>query len=243
MQEPIKHPPIVLQEQVKPAPVKPETVVPSPIIPEPVRPPVASEPVVPEPVKPAPVIVTPAVPEPIKHPPTVVQEQVKPVRVISKGILNITTNPAGIEIFVDGEKRTEVSNTNLELIEGRHLIELYLPSTGYRYSFTSDISASTPVNKTFSLNGDLEVASFWLKDSVKTLGPKLDIFIDGNHIGNSQLLKENLLAGSHLIEVRYENVAKSRHVEIRPDSPLHINYSVIREAAPKNDNGIGNVVF
>lgn len=163
---------------------------------------------------------------------------------IKKGVLSITTDPAGLEIFVDGAKRGETTNASLELPEGKHSIELYLPSTGYRYSFTADISASRPVSETLAMRGALEVASFWLKDGIKSPGPQLDVYINGTPVGKSQLRLGNLLAGSLLVEVRYKDVTKSRHVEIRPDSPLRINYSVIREAAPKaDDRGVGNVVF
>jgi hypothetical protein len=41
-------------------------------------------------------------------------------------------------------------------------------------------------------------------------------------------------------------VRKSRRIEIRPDSPLTVNYSVIRQAAAPQrprDRGAGNVTF
>ncbi|MCX5840989.1 MAG: caspase family protein [Deltaproteobacteria bacterium] len=167
-------------------------------------------------------------------------------REIKNGILEIRTDPVGVEISVDGVKREEVTNCRLELPEGKHHIELFLPSTSYRYSFTVDIAASWPVGKTIAMRGVLEVESFWLKDGKKSPGPKLDLYINGTSVGKSQLRLDNLLAGTHLLEVRYENVTKTRHVEIRPDSPLHVNYSVIREAAApkvKDESGVGNVVF
>ena len=164
---------------------------------------------------------------------------------IKKGILEIRTDPVGVEISVDGVKREEVTNASLELPEGKHHIELYLPRTSYRYSFTVDISPSRPVSETIAMRGALEVASFWLKDGKKSTGPQLDVYINGTPVGKSQLRLDNLLAGTHLLEVRYQNVTKKRHIEIRPDSPLRVNYSVIREAAPKvkDDRGVGNVVF
>ena len=166
---------------------------------------------------------------------------------VKTGILNIRTEPSGLEILVDGEKQNQVTDARLELTEGKHSIELYMPDTGYRYSFTADISPSSPLSESFSLRGQLDVASFWLIDGRKTPGPDLDVSIDGKKVGRSNLHLDNLLAGTHYVEVSYKDVTKSRQIEIRPDSPLHINYSVIREAvpvpAPVDNSGVSSGLF
>ena len=165
---------------------------------------------------------------------------------IETGVLEIRTDPPGLQIFVDGMKRAETTNARLALQEGKHLIELYMPTTGYRHSFTADISPSRPVTETLSMRGVLEVASFWLRSGEKSPGPVLEVYLNGTPLGKSGSRVDNLLAGSHTLEVRFEKVSKSRRIEIRPDSPLTVNYSVIREAAkpaPRNDRGVGNVVF
>ncbi len=165
---------------------------------------------------------------------------------IETGVLEIRTDPPGLQIFVDGMKRAETTNARLALQEGKHLIELYMPATGYRHSFTADISPSRPVTETLSMRGVLEVASFWLRSGQKSPGPVLEVYLNGTPFGKSGSRVDNLLAGSHTLEVRFEKVSKSRRIEIRPDSPLTVNYSVIREAAkpaPRNDRGVGNVVF
>jgi hypothetical protein len=72
----------------------------------------------------------------------------------------------------------------------------------------------------------------------------LQVFLDGAPVGTSNLRMGHLLAGTHILEVRFEGASKQRPVEIRPDSPLRVNYSVIREGAQKRDDkGVGNVVF
>jgi Caspase domain len=170
------------------------------------------------------------------------REEIKPVE---PGFLEINTEPENAEISVDGVKRPELTNARLSLPEGKHVIELFLPNTSYRYSFTADIVPSQTVKEDFNMRGTLEVASFWLKDGNKTPGPPLDVYIDGSDVGRSDLRLDNLLAGAHVLEVHYQNLSKQRRIEIRPDSPLRVNYSIIREAAPakKPDNGVGNVVF
>ncbi len=165
---------------------------------------------------------------------------------IETGVLEIRTDPPGMQIFVDGMKRPETTNARLALQEGKHLIELYMPTTGYRHTFTADISPARPVTETLSMRGVLEVASFWLRSGQKSPGPVLDVYLNGAPFGKSGTRVDNLLAGSHTLEVRFEKVSKSRRIEIRPDSPLTVNYSVVREAAapaPRKDRGVGNVVF
>lgn len=165
---------------------------------------------------------------------------------LGKGILELRTDPVGAQVFVDGVKRTEVTNSVLELPEGRHHIELYLPSTGYRDSFTVDIHPARPVTQAVTMRGVLQVESFWEKDGQRSGGPNLDVYLNGTHVGKSRLRLNTLVAGTHMLEVRYENVSKSRHVEIRPDSPLQVNYVVIRQAAPRVDRdrrGVDNVGY
>lgn len=174
---------------------------------------------------------------------TTASPAVTPVHSQRYGLLNIETAPSGLEIFIDGEKVREKSNVQLKLAEGRHSVELYLPSTGYRYSFTADISESQPLSRSFSFYGQLGISSFWLMNGVKSSGPPVDILINGKQFGSSNRLSEKLLAGTHELTVSYKNVTKTRQVEVRPDSPLHINYSVIREAAPAKDKGVSNVAF
>ncbi|MDZ4164195.1 MAG: PEGA domain-containing protein [Smithellaceae bacterium] len=167
-------------------------------------------------------------------------------RELQKGILEIRTDPVGAEVAVDGVSRKELTNCSIELSEGKHHIELFLPATGYRYSFTVDIKPSQAVARNIDLYGVLEVQSFWQEKGRKTPGPMLDVLLNGIPVGKSGLRLNNVLAGTHLLEVRYENAKKQRQIEIRPDSPLHVNYSVIREEAPKlkkDDKGVGNVVF
>jgi hypothetical protein len=132
----------------------------------------------------------------------------------------------------------------MKLPEGRHTVELYANKTGYRNTFTLDISSGSSVSQAVKLQGELFVTSYWLKDGVKSEGPQLEVSVDGNKVGKSKLHLENLMAGSHLIEVKFQNVTKSRQVEIRPDSPLRINYSIIKEGAlPADEKKVRDVMF
>jgi hypothetical protein len=163
---------------------------------------------------------------------------------LDTGLLEVRTDPPGMQVYIDGQRRPEVTNATLRLQEGKHLVELYMPSTGYRHSFTVEISAQRPVTENIVMRGELRVASFWLQNGTKSAGPVLDVYLDGRPLGKSGSRVESIVAGSHTLEVRYERARKSRRIEIRPDSPLTVNYSVIRQAAPqKQDRSTGNVIF
>lgn len=161
------------------------------------------------------------------------------------GLLDLETDPEGLEITVDGVKRDEKTNIQLALPVGKHQVELYLPAGNYKETFLVDIQAGQTVTQTFTLKGRLEVESFWLKDGRKTAGPPLDVWIDGAAAGKAPLSRDDLLAGTHQLEVRFQDQKKSRQIEIRPDSPLAVHYSVVKgaEAGPQKDRGVGSVVF
>ena len=165
---------------------------------------------------------------------------------IHTGVLEVRTDPPGLQIYVDGLRRPELTNASLLLQEGKHLVELYMPTTGYRHSFTVDVSPLRAVTETIVVRGVLQVASFWLQNGAKSAGPALELYLDGSPFGRSGSRVDNIVAGSHNLEVRFEKVRKSRRIEIRPDSPLTVNYSVIRQPAPQKrpaDRGAGNVTF
>jgi hypothetical protein len=159
---------------------------------------------------------------------------------VQTGMLEVRTDPPGLQVYVDGQRRPELTNATLMLQEGKHLVELYMPSTGYRHSFTVDITPLRTVTETIIVRGVLQVASFWLQNGVKSPGPSLELYLDGQQLGRSGSRVDNITAGSHNLEVRFEKVRKARRIEIRPDSPLTVNYSVIRQPAkPKPAPGRG----
>jgi Caspase domain len=148
-----------------------------------------------------------------------------------RGRLELNTDPPGFEIYIDGARQDQVTPAKLSLQEGKHLVELYTAATGYRYTFTVDISEAIPAVEELILLGRLRVTSFWLVDGKKTAGPVLDLYLDGQSLGKSDQRFDSLVAGTHTLEARYANYSRKRRIEIRPDTPLVVNYSVVREGA------------
>jgi hypothetical protein len=168
--------------------------------------------------------------------------------VIQNGTLELRTDPPGLQIYIDGMRQAQSTNAVLALPEGKHLVELYMPTTGYRNSFTVDIVPGRSQVQTISMRGNMQVAAYYLINGQKVAGPQIEVFINGQSFGRSGSRIDNLLAGTQTLEVRFEGVTKQRRVEIRPDSPLLVNYSIIRQQAPAQQQrpagrGAANVVF
>ncbi len=162
---------------------------------------------------------------------------------IRTGMLEIESDPEGVEVSVDGVRTGKNSNCTLELPEGKHIVSLYIPRTNYNHSFMVNIRDGQRERKRISLRGSLEVESY--AEKIWKAAPTLDVYLNDGHVGKTGLYLRDLVAGTHTLEVRVENVTKKRQIEIRPDSPLLVKYKIIREAAapPKDDKGVGNVVF
>jgi len=169
--------------------------------------------------------------------------------VIQTGTLELRTDPQGVQIYVDGVPQPQSTPATLTLQQGRHLVELFMPLTGYRQTFTVDIAPGSRMTQTVSMRGNMRVMAYYLINGQKVAGPQVEVYVNGQAFGRSGSSIDNLLAGTHTLEVRFEGVTKQRRVEIRPDSPLLVNYSIIRQQAaapppPKPaGRGAANVVF
>lgn len=163
---------------------------------------------------------------------------------IKTGIIHITTDPEGAEIYVNGTTTGRYSNSILELTEGKHMVSLYLSKTNYSHTFIVDVKAGIKEQMRILLRGDLEVESY--SDKPGQTAPKLDVYLDGQHMGKTELNLKNLVAGTHTLKVHTEGVTKERHIEIRPTSPLLVRYKIIRVQSPppiKKDEGVIDVTF
>jgi hypothetical protein len=161
-----------------------------------------------------------------------------------QAILKLITDVKNYEIYVDGIKKQDDSSNQLFFNPGKYLIELFLPDTGYRFSFTKDIKEGDFIEEQITLRGDLEVASLIEEKRGKAVGPPIEIFLNGSLVDKSNKYKTNLIAGTHLLEVRFQNITKAKQVEIRPGSPLKVNYTLKNVSlAPNDDRGVRNVPF
>ncbi|MBI4424948.1 MAG: caspase family protein, partial [Elusimicrobia bacterium] len=173
----------------------------------------------------------------------------KPIRVAqaepepAKGRVYLDTGEDVGEVHIDGEKTGKLSNSAFELPAGRHLVSVYLPETRYNRTLVVDVAPDTEQRVDVSLRGRLEIESKPGKRGQKA--PELEVFLDGEPVGRSPLTLRNLVAGSHTLTVKVNDVARERKVEIRPDSPLLIRYKIVVKPAGRqaDDSGADSVTF
>ena len=155
------------------------------------------------------------------------------------GTLVLRTTPRGAYIFVDGIKRSERTNAEIELPVGQHLVVLQQPGSTYRHVLSVDIEPNRSTTKMVDLRGTLRIQTRW-KDDPGKRAPEIDIYLDEKRVGRSSNFKlSNIAAGTHTLRVALEGVQKSKEISIRPDSPLLVKYTVVRvrteEPVPKSE--------
>jgi len=191
--------------------------------------------------------IPPSAPKPKPTPKPVPKPKPKPVlKPISlTGKLLIKTKPAGANITVDGSMLRQKTNSEIDLSVGKHLIVLQLPGSSYRHILNITITPDARIREVIDLRGDLRVLAV-LKKTPRKKAPKIDVYLDGKHIGKSDLKKRNIRAGTHQLMVKYKGVTKAKSIEIRPQSPLLVRYFIIKKEVQKKEtiqDSAGSVVF
>ena len=152
---------------------------------------------------------------------------------VTTGRLVIRTTPRNAYIFIDGVKRRERTNAEVELPVGEHVVIVQEPGSTYRHVFEVDIRPNRTTTEVVDLTGTLRVQTR-LKDSPGQPGPKVNIYLDGKFLANSSSVRlSNIAAGTHTLRVALEGVQKSKEISIRPDSPLLVKYTVVRVRRPE----------
>ena len=159
---------------------------------------------------------------------------------VTMGRLVIRTTPRNAYIFIDDVMRPERTNAEIELPVGEHVVVVQEPGSTYRHViYNVKIRPNRTTTKVVDLRGTLRVQTR-LKTAPGQSGPKVKIYLDGKFLANSSSFKlSNIAAGTHTLRVALEGVQKSKEIEIRPDSPLLVRYTVVRvrteEPVPKSD--------
>lgn len=175
--------------------------------------------------------------------PTAAPAAPPPPPVVTTGEVYLDTGEDQAEVYVDGAKTGRSSNGTFELEAGKHMLSLYLRDTNYNRTFLIGVKAGEKSRVSIPLRGILMVES----RSAEYGGgaPDLDVYLDGRSVGRTALRLSDITAGTHMLRVIVSGVAKTRQVEIRPDSPLLVRYKVVVKKVPakRDDNGAGDVTF
>lgn len=170
--------------------------------------------------------------EPPPAPPVVAAPKPPPEPAILTGWIQLESIPAGADITIDGVSTAKRTNAVLELPAGQHLIVLQLPESAYRHVMTVDIKPGTQTHQIIDLRGGLSVHAV-LKEAPDRPGPQIDVYLDGQYLGKSNLDKRDITAGTHELMVKYKEVTKTKSIEVRPLSPLLVRYIIVQEKAPQ----------
>jgi hypothetical protein len=109
---------------------------------------------------------------------------------------------------------------------GEHIVEIYNSKTNYRYTFEGIFLANKTLIHEPQLFGDLRVASIIQTEDKKNIpGPDISVTINNETFVGKELIQK-LTAGTHIIKVQYKDVIKEKSIEIRPESPLVLNYII-----------------
>lgn len=156
---------------------------------------------------------------------------------------SINSGYAKYKLFVDGAEIKPDLSGAIELVPGRHLFEYYIPETGYRYSFVRDLVGYQVVNEKINHIGKLSINTKFISTNPEQVKDGLEIFINGKSYGTHKDFDMELVAGTHLVEVKYLDGISKKSVEIRPDSPLRISYTLEPKKESTINKSVKQVVF
>jgi serine/threonine protein kinase len=129
--------------------------------------------------------------------------------VVATGTLNVDTNPAGAEVFVDGE-RAGVTPLTLSLKAGPHNVELR--GTGEPRTLPVTITAGTQSTQYIELPRAAPATVGQLQ--IRTEPAGASVSVDGTPRGRAPLLIENLRPGDHSVVLESEYGAVRHTVSI-----------------------------
>jgi hypothetical protein len=122
---------------------------------------------------------------------------IAPVASTAGGGLQVTTEPAGARVFVDGEARGVSPLTLTDLAAGDHTVSVR-GATGEAINRTVSIKAAAVSSLVISMTGSAGVASGWL--TISSAVP-LQILSRGALVGTSDIPRLMLPAGAHDLEL------------------------------------------
>jgi len=157
--------------------------------------------------------------------------------------LVLQTEFDGYNFLVDGVEYKKNRENLYEIPAGRHLFEYFIPETGYRYSFVRDLVGFQVLNEPINHLGILKININNGSDKSELHSDGVEIYINGKSYGTHKQFATNLLAGTHIVEVKYLNATNKKNVEIRPDSPLTIVYTLEAKKESNAPKNVKNVLF
>jgi len=145
--------------------------------------------------------------------------------------------PAGSYVQVNGQNETLDSSGRVSVPAGaNNNVAFFIPQWSYSHVELADLLPGEEHTIPVVLTGALSVQSIDASNPSVT-GPPLAISVDGQPLATSASFRTNSLrVGSHLMTVNIEGVTAQTDIEIRPDSPLTVQYLIRRVPAKTQKN-------
>ncbi len=143
------------------------------------------------------------------------------------GTVNITTNPAGAQVIIDGRPRG-VAPISIPLNPGPHSLELR-GSAGEPRTMTFNVTAGTVVAQYIDMP-QLGTGTGQLQIRTEPAGAQ--VAVDDVPRGQSPVTVEGLSAGDHIVSVMSEVGAVKQHVTITAGATAAVVVPLVAEGAP-----------
>lgn len=155
--------------------------------------------------------------------------------------LFIRSKYKNFKIYVNGDSVDIDSSGSIILASGKHMVEYFIPDTSYRYSEFINVRPNEIRTISFDSYGLLR-----FNYDLKNVNEKLNItppkFYINGALMDYKLSKEfDLVAGTHAVRLEFNDKLFEKEVEIRPNSPLNLNYLI--EITDEDSKNIKNVSF
>jgi hypothetical protein len=98
-------------------------------------------------------------------------------------------------------------------------------------------------NEKINHMGKLSINTKFISINPEQIKDGLEIFINGKSYGTHKDFETELVAGTHLVEVKYLDGISKKSIEIRPDSPLRISYTLEAKKESSINKSVKNVTF
>jgi hypothetical protein len=150
---------------------------------------------------------------------------------VTTGTVVITTNPAGVQVLLDGRPQG-VSPTTLTVVVGRHLLELR--GAGEPRTIALDVAAGAQLSQYIEMaKGLLGVGSL----QVRTDPAGAKVTVDGVARGTSPTIVADLSPGEHAVVLESENGTTRQTVTIEAGATASLVANLAAQGGPASSGG------
>jgi hypothetical protein len=127
-----------------------------------------------------------------------------------KGMLLVTADVAGADVYVDGQKRDSTPALINDIAEGQHVVEVKKDTLSYKQIVTvvggQQLKLTAQLQPAGPATGSVRIVSST---------PGAEVFLDGEDKGPANATIQNVVVGQHIVELRAQGFApQSQEVSV-----------------------------